>query len=150
MEMATVMNRLIITSGGFDPVHIGHIRMFKEAKSLGDCHNVILNDDAFLLRKKKYVFMPLDERREILYSIKYIDVVTISIDKDDSVCETLKMIYYGHIFDEIYFANGGDRKEGTEIREAKVCEELGIKLIFNVGGDKIQSSSNLVNKSKIG
>ena len=135
-------DKIVAVSGGFDPVHIGHIRMFRDAARLGKL-TVILNTDDFLLRKKGYVFMPLEERKEILESIRYVDRVVVSIDKDDSVCKTLAMLKPD------VFANGGDRTGKSEIRETGVCEQLGIEMVFGIGGPKVQSSSKLAaNKDK--
>lgn len=129
----------VAVSGGFDVVHIGHVRHFEEAKKLGDKLVVILNSDDFLRRKKGYVFMSFNERKKILESIKYVDEVIPCIDKDQSVCETLRELKPD------IFANGGDRGLDNTL-EIDVCNELGIKMEFNVGGKKIQSSSWLVNK----
>ena len=76
----------IVVSGGFDPVHIGHLRMFERAKQLGDHLNVILNSDQFLLKKKGYKFMDFQERREIILGFECVDEVTESVDKDETVC----------------------------------------------------------------
>ncbi|HEY93783.1 MAG TPA: adenylyltransferase/cytidyltransferase family protein [Dehalococcoidia bacterium] len=132
--------KIVTVSGGFDPVHIGHIRMIREASKLGKLI-VILNNDAFLIRKKGRPFMPLDERKEILENIKGVDSVFVSIDEDDSVCKSLEAIKPD------IFANGGDRKNKSEIREAEVCSRLGIEMVFNVGGGKVQSSSWLIKSS---
>ncbi len=126
--------KTVIVSGGFDPIHIGHIRLIREASTLGKLI-VILNNDDFLMRKKGYVFMPQEERKEILENIKGVDSVFISIDEDDSVCKSLEKIRPD------IFANGGDRSGESEIREAEVCRQLGIEMLFNVGGGKVQSSS---------
>lgn len=128
--------RIVAVSGGFDPVHIGHIRQFKAARKLGDKLYAILNSDGFLKRKKGFVFMPFKERKEILESIKYIDKVIPSIDKDQSVCRTL-----AKLIPDI-FAKGGDRTL-QNIPEAGICRKYKIKMIFGVGGRKIQSSSAL-------
>ena len=129
--------KTVTVSGGFDPVHIGHVRMIREASKLGKLI-VILNNDAFLVRKKGRPFMPQEERKEILENIKGVDSVFISIDEDDSVSKSLEAIKPD------IFANGGDRKNESEIREAEVCKRLGIEMIFNVGGGKVQSSSWLM------
>jgi len=132
--------RKVTVSGGFDPIHIGHVRMIREASKLGKLI-VILNNDAFLIRKKGRPFMPLEERKEILENIMGVDSVFVSIDEDDSVCKSLEVIKPD------IFANGGDRKDESEIREAEVCKRLGIDMVFNVGGGKVQSSSWLINSS---
>ena len=132
---------LIAVSGGFDPVHIGHIRMIQDASRYGDVM-VIINSDDWLVRKKGYAFMSWDERAEIMGNIKGVTLVTSVDDSDGTVCEALKR----HKPD--VFANGGDRKsENTP--EMVVCEKLGIQMMWSVGGnDKPQSSSWLVNKIK--
>ena len=132
---------LIAVSGGFDPVHIGHIRMIQDASRYGDVL-VIINSDEWLMRKKGYVFMPWKERAEIMGNIKGVTIVTAVDDNDGTVCEAIGR----HRPDA--FANGGDRKsENTP--EMDLCEELGIQMMWAVGGsNKPQSSSWLVNKLK--
>jgi len=133
--------RYVVVSGGFDPIHIGHVRMIREAANLGDGVIVIANSDAWLERKKGYAFMPYVERQEILYAIKGVVDVVEAIDDDGTVCESLKKIK------PAIFANGGDRKSGN-VPEYDVCAELGIEMRFGVGGnDKPQSSSWLVEKA---
>lgn len=128
---------VVATSGGFDPVHVGHIRLFREAKALGDKLVVILNSDDFLLKKKGCVFMPFNERKEILESIKYVDEVVSSVDTDHTVSKTLEKLRPD------IFAKGGDRNE-SNTPELTLCRELNIRVVFNVGGGKVQSSSWLV------
>ena len=132
---------LIAVSGGFDPVHIGHIRLIRDASRYGDVL-VIINSDEWLERKKGYVFMPYKERAEIMGNIKGVRLVTSVDDSDGTVCQALRR----HKPDA--FANGGDRKtENTP--EMDVCEELGIQMMWSIGGNnKPQSSSWLVNKLK--
>ncbi len=139
---------IVAVSGGFDPLHIGHVRMFQDAKALGDKLVVILNNDQWLVNKKGFAFMPEQERREIILAINNVDEVIITAhtagDPDRSVCRELASIH-PHIF-----ANGGDRKpDGDPVPEVSLCEELGIELIYNVGvGGKVQSSSWLVDAAK--
>ncbi|MDP2934364.1 MAG: adenylyltransferase/cytidyltransferase family protein [bacterium] len=133
--------KIVAVSGGYDPVHIGHIREFKAAKKLGDRLYAILNSDGFLKRKKGFVFMPFKERKEVLESIKYIDKVIPCIDKDQSVCKTLAKLKPD------IFSKGGDKTLGN-IPEAKVCKKYNIKMVFGVGGGKVQSSSALTKKLK--
>lgn len=135
---------IVVVSGGFDPIHIGHVRMFKEAKKLGDHLVVILNNDHWLRKKKGYVFMPEAERAEVLVGIRWIDEVVLSKHgenpEDMSVSEDLRALRPG------IFANGGDRKnENTP--EVIVCDEIGCEMVFSVGrGGKVQSSSWLTAK----
>ena len=130
----------VAVSGGFDPIHKGHVRMIRAASAFGSVI-VIANSDEWLMRKKGYVFMSFDERKEILESIKGVTVVYEALDDDDTVCESLKVIRPN------MFANGGDRK-GDNVPEVALCDELGIQMLWNVGGEKAQSSSWLVEKSK--
>jgi cytidyltransferase-like protein len=139
--------KTVVVSGGFDPLHIGHIRYMKEAKALGDELIVILNNDNWLRQKKSKEFMPEDERKEIIEALECVDKVIISKHSknfdfnkadDRSVCRELKKIK-PHIF-----ANGGDRF-ADDIPEFKLCKELGIEMAFNIGkGGKVRSSSELL------
>ncbi len=137
-----LMSKIIITSGYFNPIHIGHINMFREAKSLCDKLVVIVNNDEQVKLKGSVAFMPESERVEVVRAIKYIDEVFLSIDKDKSVVESLKIVAKANP-GELFFANGGDRNTGN-IPEAKICEEFNIKMIDNIGGGKVQSSSRLL------
>jgi D-beta-D-heptose 7-phosphate kinase/D-beta-D-heptose 1-phosphate adenosyltransferase len=132
--------KTVAVSGGFDPVHVGHVRMIAEAAKMGDVV-VIANSDAWLMRKKGYVFMTWEERQEILYNFKGVIDVYEASDDDDSVCKTLEKL------NPDIFANGGDRKDNN-VPEVALCDKLGIELRWNVGGGKIQSSSELVAKTK--
>lgn len=140
------MTKIVAVSGGFDPIHIGHVRMFEEARRLGDRLVVILNNDNWLQKKKGYVFMDEKERKEILLALRYVDEVYITKHKknptDMSVCDALRVVK------PQIFANGGDRTK-KNIPEIPVCKEIGCKMVFSVGkGGKVQSSSWLVNKAK--
>lgn len=126
----------VMVSGGFDPIHVGHVRMIREAAQHGDVI-VVANSDDWLYRKKGYNFMGFAERKEILMAIKGVVQVIPVDDKDGTVCEALRRIK------PTYFANGGDRTSDNT-PEKRVCEELGIEMLWNVGGQKIQSSSELV------
>jgi len=131
--------KLIAVSGGFDPIHKGHIRMIREAAKLGDVI-VILNSDDWLMRKKDYKFMDFIERSYIAGSIKGVIMTSGVDDSDGTVCEALKRIKPDA------FANGGDRYD-TNTPEMDVCRELGIEMLWNIGGEKEQSSSELVDKA---
>ena len=139
-----------MVSGGFDPIHIGHIRLFQEARKLGNELVVVINNDHWLRKKKGYVFMPEHERKEIIEAFYTVDRVLLSSHKknpkDMSVCMDLIKIK-PHIF-----ANGGDRDEedaknpnSSLYREREIHKKFGIKMFYNVGhGGKIRSSSDLV------
>jgi cytidyltransferase-like protein len=150
--------KVVMVSGGFDPVHIGHVRLFNEAKKLGDELVVVINNDNWKRQKRKHVFMPDFERKEIIEALACVDRVIITRHpknpkgpKNMSVSRELFKIR-PHIF-----ANGGDRNEkdsknpeSSLYYDIETCGQLGIKMIFNVGhGGKIQSSSWLVEKSAL-
>ena len=135
---------VVAVSGGFDPIHIGHIDMFKEAKELGDELVVILNNDNWLQKKKGYFFMPQKERKVILEALKPVDRVVLTSHKpnpiDMSVCAELKKIKPD------IFAQGGDRNvKNIPPCEVELQKTTGFKVIENVGrSGKIQSSSWLL------
>ena len=135
---------VVAVSGGFDPVHPGHIRMFQKAKRLGDVLVVILNNDNWLKAKKGFAFMNEKDRKEVIESIKGVDKVILTKHSanptDMSVsAELLKL-------KPDIFANGGDRKKGN-VPEVDACAKIGCKMVYNIGhGGKIQSSSWILNE----
>lgn len=143
----------VCVSGGFDPLHKGHIEYIRQAYiktqelHLGEDIDltVILNTDEWLTRKKGKPFQNQNERAVILSALKWVDRVVFAWDKDDTVVETLRQIMP---LDKapFYFAKGGDRDKNST-PEVKFCEAVGIKLIFGCG-EKIQSSSELLNEWK--
>ena len=154
---------IIVLSGGFDPVHKGHLRMFREASWLG--HQVIvgLNSDEWLTRKKDKPFMDFEERKEILEGFKYINQVLPFDDTDDTASDLIRRVHtiynseahehsysdIGHQgfidYHDIYFANGGDRTS-ENVPEMDVCKQYDITMLWGIGGGKIQSSSWLIDK----
>lgn len=131
----------VAVSGGFDPLHAGHINYIHEAKKLGDYLTVILNGDNFLLSKKGYFLMPQEERKIILEALKDVDeVVLINPINDDTALEGLKIVKPD------IFAKGGDRTGPNNIPEWNYCLENNIKIITNVGGEKTTSSQQIINK----
>ena len=131
--------KVVIASGGFDPIHSGHIQYLLEAKKLGDILVVALNSDEWLIKKKGKEFMPFEERKVVLENINCVDKV-IGFEDDDlgSCINALKLIKNMFPNDEIIFANGGDRNKDN-IPEMMVSD---IEFKFGIGGiDKINSSS---------
>ena len=129
----------VMVSGGFDPVHAGHIRMIRDAANFGNVI-VIANSDDWLFRKKGFVFMTFEQRAEILNAIKGVILVDSVDDTDGTVCEAIRRLK------PTYFANGGDRGR-SNTPEQTVCEELGIELLWAIGGEeKLDSSSDLAKK----
>ena len=138
--------KVAIVSGGFDPIHVGHIELMNRAKSLADGLIVIMNTDDFLTNKKGKIFMPFFERKIIVENIRSVDLAIKSIDTDQTVCQTLRQLasmrtlLNGEPWEQLLFCNGGDRTNGENTPEHKVCLELGIESVYGLG-DKIQSSS---------
>ncbi len=139
--------KLIIVSGYFNPLHIGHIDYFENAKKGFDKLIVIVNNDFQRKLKGSKEFMLEDERVIIINSLSITDQVFLSVDKDRSVSKTINKIYllYNDEYD-IFFGNGGDQSSNN-VPENKICKELGVKLIDGLG-KKIQSSSWLLNKKQ--
>ena len=146
--------KTVAISGGFDPLHVGHIEMMKEAKALGDRLVVIVNNDNWLVAKKGFAFMPEQERKTIVEAIRYVDEAVLTDHEansaDMSVSKTLEKVRPD------IFANGGDRDEknaadpSTSLyHDIETCKKLGIEMVYNVGkSGKIQSSSELVKRAK--
>jgi len=130
--------KIVIATGGFDPIHSGHIAYLNAARKLGDSLMVGLNSDAWLERKKGRAFMPFLEREHILMNIKAVDSVYGFDDRDGSACQLLAWVKEQFPYAEIVFANGGDRTK-ENIPEMSVD---GVEFVFGVGGeDKANSSS---------
>ena len=143
--------RVVAISGFFNPLHMGHIDYISSARNLGDFLIVIVNSDKQVEIKGSVPFMKQDERLSIINNIKGVDRAVIAIDEDGSVCDTLreefKRLQNDPFFDEMIFANGGDRKEGY-VPESVLEDEIGITMVYNIGGGKIQSSSELIKNSQ--
>jgi cytidyltransferase-like protein len=132
---------IVATSGGFDPIHIGHVRCLKDSASVVESAFlvVILNGDGFLTRKKGRSFMKFEERAEILASIRYVDLVVGWDDGSQTVCGALEALRPD------IFTKGGDRSARGVVPEADVCDRIGCRIEYGVGGvEKVQSSSDLI------
>jgi D-beta-D-heptose 7-phosphate kinase/D-beta-D-heptose 1-phosphate adenosyltransferase len=137
--------KAIIVSGYFNPIHKGHLEYFQSAKAITDELFVIVNSDLQRKLKGSKAFQDQEERMIIVSQIRSVDKTILSVDKDRSVCATIRKIVedFGQEYD-LGFANGGDQNNET-ILEKPICEELNVSLIDGLG-DKIQSSSWLLNK----
>lgn len=138
---------IMILSGGFDPVHKGHVRMFKAAKN--QAYKVIVgaNSDSWLVRKKGKAFMNWSERAEILKAFKYIDEVMPFNDDDDTALDLLIRIQRLYPTNSLAFGNGGDRTE-QNIPEKAFCDIYNVATVYQVGGGKVQSSSDLIENNR--
>ena len=144
--------RVVVISGFFNPLHIGHIDYISSARNLGDFLIVIVNSDDQVKIKGSVPFMSQDDRLRIIRNINGGDRSVIAIDKDESVCQTIReefnRLQNDPFFEDMIFANGGDRKEG-KVPEDILENELGIRMVYNIGGEKVQSSSELIKKIDI-
>ncbi len=137
--------KTVAISGGFDPLHIGHVRHINEARKLGDKLTVILTRDDQLIRKKGYVFMVYEARKEILENVVGVDEVVENVDREITSNESLE--YYKPDI----FAKGGDRvPETMPPEEIDVCDRINCKIEYDIGGEKIESSSLLVERCRVG
>ena len=131
-----MVKKSVVVSGGFDPLHVGHLRMMQDAAQYGTL-TVIVNSDEWLLKKKGYVFMPWEERAELIGAYDFVDEVVKAKDDNRTVVESLEEIKPD------IFANGGDRGN-VNTPEVRFCRENGIEMMWDIGGGKIQSSSTMV------
>lgn len=134
--------KVYCTSGGFDPIHVGHVRCIRETATMCSEKDhgiliVIVNGDGFLQRKKGYSFMSHRERMEIVSEIEGVDYVLGWDDGSQFVTEAIRKLMPD------YFTKGGDRNNASNVPEFDLCKEIGCKVLFNVGGGKVQSSSEL-------
>mgnify|MGYP003116290375 FL=1 len=132
--------KVVIVSGYFDPLHVGHLEYLQMASELGDKLFVIVNNDKQAKLKKGESFMNEKDRMEIIYALECVDEVLISCDEDASVCKSIELAAQFKPMAQLIFAKGGDRNFG-EVPEVDVCEKLGIEMVDNLG-EKIRSSSD--------
>jgi cytidyltransferase-like protein len=141
-ELAQKINELprpiVLTSGGFDPMHIGHLRCIQESALLGKTLIVVVNDNGFLHRKKGYKFMDIADRMEIIDGLRGVDFVVSYDDGSQFISGAIEQLRPD------IFAKGGDRAKPEDIPEWDTCQAVGCKVVFDVGGGKIRSSSELV------
>ncbi len=140
------MKTVVINSGYFNPIHIGHITMLRESKAMGDYLVVIINNDIQQKIKKGKIIMDQNERAQIVEAIKYVDEIVMSIDEDSSICKTLEMVAEKFKDSKLIFANGGDRNSSKVVPEAGVCEKFGITSVYDAGTIKENSSTNINKK----
>ena len=133
--------KVVICSGYFDPLHVGHIEYLKMAKSMGDTLVVIVNNRKQALLKKADEFMDERDRLDIIFHLDMVDEAILSVDEDKTVCKSLELVAQFKPHAELTFCNGGDRHFG-DIPESKVCSKLKIKMVDGLG-EKIRSSSDM-------
>jgi D-beta-D-heptose 7-phosphate kinase/D-beta-D-heptose 1-phosphate adenosyltransferase len=133
-ERTQWLDPIVIVSGGFDPVHKGHMALFNAAARYGKVH-VLLNSDDWLIRKKGAPLLPFQTRKEVLKNIVIIHRVHSVDDRDETVSNGLLKLRKKYPKTKMFFANGGDRRIDN-IPEMWFCEDLEIELLWNIGGDK--------------
>ena len=132
--------KVVIVTGGFDPLHSGHIAYFKAARTLGDRLIVGLNSDEWLVRKKGRPFMPLQERLSIVGNLSIVDEVVVYNDDDGSSCDAIRVVKSRYPDSDIVFANGGDRTRDN-IPEMVFDD---VEFVFGVGGEDKKNSSSWI------
>lgn len=139
------MERISIVSGGFDPLHVGHIALFEAAAQHGDKLVVLVNSDEWLCKKKGYSFMTREDRMKIIKALETVDEVFMASDEDGSVVESLKLLKEGakQVEYSFCFVNGGDRLPENS-PETQFCLDNGIEVLFGAGGSKTRSSSEMI------
>ena len=136
------MNRkIVLVTGGFDPIHSGHIEYFNAARALGDMLVVGVNSDAWLIRKKGHAFMSTDDRITIIQNLRMVSHCILFNDDNDTALEAIKNVQMMYPTDHIIFANGGDRKSLDTLPERTAKD---VEFVFSVGGDKTRSSSEIL------
>jgi D-beta-D-heptose 7-phosphate kinase/D-beta-D-heptose 1-phosphate adenosyltransferase len=145
--------KLVITSGYFNPIHRGHVSCIEEAKKFGDRLLVIVNNDNQVKLKGSKVYLDENERLYIVKCLRAVDEAVISSSSDNTVCADLINARKKYPDDELIFAKGGDRnkKDAANVKsplhaDMQVCKKLNIKMVFNVGEAKVQSSSAILAK----
>jgi cytidyltransferase-like protein len=144
-------HKIYMTSGGFDPLHIGHLRCIQGTARLAEENNgkvlVLVNGDQFLIDKKGQPFMEIEERLEIVAGLRGVDLAVEWYDGSQTVCQAIEL------FRPDAFTKGGDRDDPTVIPEWDIAQKVGCEVVLGVGGGKIQSSSHLIaraDKSNLG
>ena len=140
----TKSKKIILVTGGFDPIHGGHVQLCKEAKltdpDISLC--VGLNSDEWLIRKKGKYFMNFEERKEVIESLKFVDVVIPFNDDDDTACDAISITL--ELYNNVIFCNGGDRGDSTTPEYEKWKHDPRVTFLWGIGGDNKHNSSSKI------
>lgn len=139
--------KLVIVSGFFNPLHGGHLDMIEAAAKLGDRLLVVVNNDVQQVIKKDKIILPQENRYRLLTALRAVDEVMLAVDQEPPVIETLRIIAQTHPYDELIFANGGDRSAPEAVPEKEICDEYNIKMVYGVGGANKADSSTRINQA---
>ena len=135
---------IVVVTGGFDPLHSGHIVYFEDAKKLGDKLIVGINSDEWLVNKKGRFFMPLSERIEIIKNLTIVDEIVTFDDQDNSASGAIRTVLENFPNNKILFANGGDRTSGNTLEMDAFKDQTNVEFVFGVGGDFKKNSSSWI------
>ena len=138
------MKQRVLVTGGFDPLHSGHIEYFKSAKTLGDELIVGLNSDAWLTRKKGRAFMPMSERKAIVEALSVVDKVIDFDDTDNTANHAIYKVGSMYPGDKVIFANGGDRNDTTTPEYKLYSNYPWVQFEFGIGGENKKNSSSWI------
>jgi cytidyltransferase-like protein len=139
--------QVAIVSGYFNPIHIGHLRMIKAARAMAPHLLVIVNNDAQQLLKKGRILMTEDDRHAIVAELRCVDEAIIAVDQDPTVVASLRRVRELHPTAELLFCNGGDRSpSGDPAPEAVLADEIGLQMLYGVGGEDKADSSTRINE----
>lgn len=127
--------KVVIVSGFFNPLHGGHLDMIEAARKLGDKLIVVVNNDKQQILKKGKIILDEENRTRLMWALRDVDEVVLSVDDDPTVVKTLEIIAKHHLDDDLVFANGGDRNGERVVPETAVCKQYHIKMLFGVGTD---------------
>ncbi len=136
------MAKVVLVTGGFDPIHSGHVAYIRAAKALGDVLVVGINSDSWLVRKKGKPFLPTEERLAIMSELRSVDALIVFDDSDGTAIDAIKKVLDMYPQDEIIFANGGDRT--LDNIPEMVVESKRLHFVFGVGGDDKKNSSSWI------
>lgn len=138
------MKRIVLATGGFDPIHRGHIEYLKHAKSLGNILIVGLNSDAWLTRKKGQPFMTVNDRLPIVECLEFVDGTLLFNDDDGSATNAIEILLKKYDRSTIIFANGGDRYRTNTLELERFADHPRVEFAWDIGGGKQNSSSTIL------
>jgi len=135
----------VIVSGYFSPLHIGHLDMIEAAAAMGEWLIVIVNNNDQQVAKKGKLIIDEQDRLRLIQALRVVDDAFIAVDSDRTVRESIRLAAQKYPDHQLIFANGGDRHDGSVVPEADVCLELGVEMVFGVGGEDKADSSTRIN-----
>jgi D-beta-D-heptose 7-phosphate kinase/D-beta-D-heptose 1-phosphate adenosyltransferase len=146
--LGEILKKVVLVGGFFNVLHRGHVRHFEAARELGDYLIVHVHRGDCSLKHKGYVVLSDEDKVEVLKAIRWVDEVWLcSLNCDGSIIEALHKLRKEYPKETLILAKGGDRtSQNMPKKEIETCEKLDIKIVYGVGGEKVQSSSKLVNK----